>query len=172
MKSTLTGVVVALVLSGNSTASDHLETDFKSVFLKHWQVSKEFTLAVAELMPADSYDFKPNPQEMSFGVMMVSLAKSNSDAFAWVAGTNALPQPPGYDKQTALKFLADSFDQCARDFAATPPDRFDKAFEIAGGMQATGLEVIWWAFTDTAHHRGQAEVYLRVKNIAPPHYRF
>jgi len=44
--------------------------------------------------------------------------------------------------------------------------------DIAGGRQATGLEVLLWAFTDTAHHRGQAEVYLRLKNIKPPGYRF
>ncbi len=42
------------------------ENDFKALFAKHWQISKEFTLAEAEAMPAESYDFKPNPEEMSF----------------------------------------------------------------------------------------------------------
>ena len=176
---TLMGLAVVLLLSlcstttsVSSTTSDHLEDDFKALFLKHWQVSKEFTLAVADAMPAESYNFKPNPQEMGFGEMMINLAQSNSDAFASVAGTTELTKPAGNDKQTAIKFLADSFDQCAKDFANTPPERLDKLFDIGGGRQATGLEVLWWAFTDTAHHRGQAEVYLRVKNITPPHYRF
>jgi len=40
------------------------ESDFKAMFVKHWQVAKEFTLAVAEAMPAESYDFKPNPEEL------------------------------------------------------------------------------------------------------------
>jgi|SRR5262245_16163807 len=66
-----------------------------------------------------------------------------------------------HGKQTTLKFLADSFDKCAKDIAATTPDPFEKMFDIS-----------WWVFTDIAHHRGQAEVYLRVKNITPPHYRF
>jgi uncharacterized damage-inducible protein DinB len=35
-----------------------------------------------------------------------------------------------------------------------------------------GLEWIWSYFTHTAHHRGQAEVYMRVKNVKPPAYRF
>ncbi|PYT61364.1 MAG: hypothetical protein DMG35_09420 [Acidobacteria bacterium] len=172
MRAIFMGFAVALFLSVSSTATDHLENDFKGLFLKHWQVSKDFTLAVAEAMPAESYSFKPNPQEMSFGEMMINLAQSNSDAFARVAGTKELTKPAGNDKQTAIKFLADSFDQCAKDFAITPPERFDKPFDIPEGRQATGLEVLWWAFTDTAHHRGQAEVYLRVKNITPPHYRF
>ena len=36
----------------------------------------------------------------------------------------------------------------------------------------TGFEWLWGYFTHTAHHRGQAEVYLRVKGIKPPDYRF
>src|SRR2546428_11027622 len=86
MRAIFMGFAVALFLSVSSTATDHLENDFKGLFLKHWQVSKDFTLAVAEAMPAESYSFKPNPQEMSFGEMMINLAQSNSDAFARVAG--------------------------------------------------------------------------------------
>ncbi|MGB6719645.1 MAG: hypothetical protein WBE72_02535 [Terracidiphilus sp.] len=41
------------------------ENDFKALFAKHWQISEEFTLAVAEAMPAESHDFKPNPEEMT-----------------------------------------------------------------------------------------------------------
>jgi uncharacterized damage-inducible protein DinB len=148
------------------------ETDYKAMFAKHWQISKEFTLLVAEAMPAEGYDFKPTPEEMSFGEMMFHLAESNSEAFAYVAGTEALAKPSGADKQTTIKFLADSFDRCAKDFAATTPAQLDRMLDIQGGRQATGLEVILWAFTDTAHHRGQAEVYLRLKNIKPPKYRF
>jgi uncharacterized damage-inducible protein DinB len=36
----------------------------------------------------------------------------------------------------------------------------------------TGYEWLWSYFTHTAHHRGQAEVYLRVKGIKPPTYVF
>jgi len=172
MKSFAMSLMAALLVSASSMAADRLENDFKAVFVKHWQISKEFTLAVAEAMPAESFNFKPNPQEMGFGEMMFWLAKSNSEACARVAGTEEMDAPPKMDKQSTLKFLAESFDKCAKDIAATAPDRFEKMFDIGGGRQASGLEILWWVFTDIAHHRGQAEVYLRVKNIAPPHYRF
>ena len=109
---------------------------------------------------------------MTFGELMIHIAQSNSEAFARVAATKELEPPSGKDKQTAIKFLSDSFDKCAKDFAVTTPEQLNKMFDIPQGRHATGLEVLWWAFTDTAHHRGQAEVYLRVKNITPPHYRF
>jgi uncharacterized damage-inducible protein DinB len=172
MKTILIGLIAALFLAATSIAGGPPENDFKTLFPKHWQISKEFTLAVAEAMPAESYDFKPNPQEMSFGELMIHIAQSNSEAFARVAGMKELAVPAGRDKQTAIKFLADSFDKCAKDFASMTPEQLDKMFDIPDGKQATGLEVLWWAFTDTAHHRGQAEVYLRVKDITPPHYRF
>src|SRR5208283_1885082 len=41
----------------------------KDALVKHWKTSQDFTLAVAKLMPADSYGFKPVPEEMSFGAV-------------------------------------------------------------------------------------------------------
>ena len=100
MKTILTGLLAALLLVGTvAAASGPAENDFKALFAKHWQISKEFTLAVAEAMPAESYDFKPNPEEMSFGELMIHIAKSNSDAFADVAGNEALAQPSGTDRK-------------------------------------------------------------------------
>jgi uncharacterized damage-inducible protein DinB len=173
MKAILMGFLGLSFMAGVAAApNSHAETDYKALFAKHWQISKEFTLLVAQAMPAEGYDFKPTPEEMSFGELMIHIADSNSDSFAWVAGTKALAKPSGTDKQTAIKFLTDSFDQCAKDWAATTPAQLDRILGVQGGRQATGLEVIWGAFTDTAHHHGQAEVYLRLKNIKPPGYRF
>jgi hypothetical protein len=100
MKTTLIGLIAALFLAATSIAGGPPENDFKALFPKHWQISKEFTLAVAEAMPAESYDFKPNPQEMSFGELMIHIAQSNSEAFARVAGMKELAVPAGRDKQT------------------------------------------------------------------------
>jgi uncharacterized damage-inducible protein DinB len=173
MKALLMGLLALSCLADMAAAaSGPAENDYKAVLTKHWQISKEFTLAVAEAMPAESYDFKPNAEEMSFGQLMIHIATSNSEAFANAAGTEALAQPSGTDKKTAIKFLADSFDKCAKDFAAMTPAQLNRMVDIGAGRQAMAIEVLWWAFTDTAHHRGQAEVYLRVKNIKPPRYVF
>jgi hypothetical protein len=63
MKAVLMRLLALLFLAGMAFAARGLaDTDFKSLFAKHWQISKEFTLAVAEAMPAESYNFKPNPE--------------------------------------------------------------------------------------------------------------
>jgi uncharacterized damage-inducible protein DinB len=148
------------------------ENDSKAIFARHWQTTKEFTLAVAEAMPAEDYDFKPNPEEMSFGQLMIHIADENSRSFARAAGTGPLAKPAATDKQTAIKFLTDSFDKCAKEFDAMTPEQLDKMVYKWEGRPVLAREALWWAFTHTAHHRGQAEVYLRVKNIKPPGYRF
>jgi uncharacterized damage-inducible protein DinB len=152
--------------------------DDGAMFAKHWKTSAEFTLAVAEAMPAADYNFKPNDEEMSFGKVMAHIALANNRAFATVSGLKA-PETPekiaaaykdpkgAFDKESTIQFLRDSFDFCTKALAETTAEKFDA---VTGGM--TGRERLWAYFTHTAHHRGQAEVYLRIKNIKPPDYRF
>jgi len=148
------------------------ESDSKAMFAKHWLVAKEFTLAVAEAMPAESYDFKPNPDELSFGQLMIHIASQNSDSCASATGTKALPEPTATDRQTAIKFLADTFDKCARELDTMSPEHWNKEVYKFKGQPVLASEALWYTFTHMAHHRGQAEVYLRVKNIKPPAWRF
>jgi uncharacterized damage-inducible protein DinB len=156
--------------------------DEGAMFAKHWETSKEFTLAVAEAMPAADYNFKPNDQEMSFGKLMAHIALANNNAFAAVSGLKA-PAPPEkimaaykdpngtFDKEGTIQFLRASFDFCTNALNDITEEKLD-AMTGPAGHQMTGRERLWAYFTHTAHHRGQAEVYLRVKNIKPPDYRF
>jgi uncharacterized damage-inducible protein DinB len=153
------------------------DNDCKAMFAKHWQTAKEFTLAVADAMPPDGYSFKPNSEELSFGQLMMHIAGQNSVSCATATGTTPLPgtseaTPPDTDKQTAIRFLTLSFDKCAKDLQAMPADQWDKAVYKFKGQPVTAGEALWYTFTNMAHHRGQAEVYLRVKNIKPPAWRF
>jgi uncharacterized damage-inducible protein DinB len=155
------------------------ESDFKAMFVKHWQMAKEFTLAVAEAMPAESYDFKPSKDEMSFGQLMVHIAAQNSDSCASATGTKPPPsmpsssgEVPALDKQTVIKLLTVSFDACAKELDAMPPEQWNKEVYKFRGQPVLASEALWYTFTHMAHHRGQAEVYLRMKNIKPPAWRF
>jgi len=148
------------------------ENDSKAIFAKHWQIAKEFTLAVAEAMPAESYDFKPNPEELSFGRLMTHIAAQNSDSCASATGTKPLAEPAATDRQTAIKFLTETFDKCTKELDAMPPEQLNKEVYKFRGQPVLAREALWYTFTHMAHHRGQAEVYLRVKNIKPPAWRF
>jgi uncharacterized damage-inducible protein DinB len=148
------------------------EEAFKAMFVRHWQVAREFTLAVAEAMPAEDYDFRPNPDELSFGRLMTHIAGQNSSSCATATGTTPLAEPTVTDKATALRFLAETFDKCTKALDAMPADQLDREVYKFQGTPVLAREALWYTFTHMAHHRGQAEVYLRVKNIKPPAWRF
>ncbi len=176
MKSNLSLLIlVAAPLLAQSTVKDAL--------IKHWKTSGEFTIAVAEAMPADSYNFRPNPAEMSFGQLMAHIAGVNENACANASGLPRPVMPPkivewskdtekvDVSKETAIPFLRESFEFCDKAVAAMTPERLDT---VVGppARNLTGFEWLFAYFTHTAHHRAQAEVYLRVKGIKPPDYRF
>jgi hypothetical protein len=77
------GVLITLPLMGAENE--------KAMFTKHWQMAKEFTLAVADAMPAEGYKFKPVPEELSFGQLMMHIAAQNSDSCATATGNKPLP---------------------------------------------------------------------------------
>jgi uncharacterized damage-inducible protein DinB len=175
MKRTLLGLL-ALAIPALS------QTSIKDALVKHWKTTGELTMAVAEAMPAESYSFRPNPEEMSFGQLMAHIGLADRNACTNASGMTAPALPDAIaafakdakvdvDKESAVAFDKQIFDFCNTAVASVTLDKLDK---IAGppARNMTGYEWLWSYFTHTAHHRGQAEVYLRVKGIKPPTYVF
>jgi hypothetical protein len=157
------------------------QSSIKDALAKHWKVTGDFTIAVAKLMPADQYGFRPVPVELSFGQLMVQIGGANLNACSQASGMKGPAVPTkltdaykdekiDVDKDAAVKFLSDTFDFCNQAVASMTPEKLDAV--VGGNRKMTGFEWLWAYFTHTAHHRGQAEVYLRIKGIKPPDYVF
>jgi uncharacterized damage-inducible protein DinB len=149
--------------------------DWKASFAKHWGASKDFTLAVANAMPADGYSYIPpstvEPQERTFGGLLVHIGQANVAYFARVAGTKGPVAPKGTDKAEVVQYLTDAYDFCAKALDSMTDEQLDKT--VGEGARAmAGRDALLSAFTHAAHTRGQAEVYLRLKNVKPPDYKF
>jgi uncharacterized damage-inducible protein DinB len=172
----------ATILMASATPA-FSQASVKGALATHWKTSGEFTIAVAEKMPADGYTFKPNPEEMAFGQLMAHIANVNLNACANASGLPKIevPQPilawskeqqkTDVSKDVAIPFLRDTFAFCDKAVAAMTPEKLDN-IQGPPNRKLTGFEWLWAYFTHTAHHRGQAEVYLRVKGIKPPDYKF
>lgn len=144
-------------------------------FVNDWKVSKQFTLEVAEKMPAEFYDFKPSPEQMSFGVQMLHIAGTNVFRFEQLTGIEAkITRPEKADKATAIQKLTESFDYVLRVLPKVTPEQWTKIFKVdwRGRPEVAGREMALGMFVHTAHHRAQCEVYLRLKGIKPPDYLF
>jgi uncharacterized damage-inducible protein DinB len=149
-------------------------------FVKDWQISKQFTMDVADAMPAEFYSFKPSPEEMTFGEQIIHIAGSNIYRFHEISGIKPPlefdpAKPPATDKDSAMKFLALSFDYVLEVLPQITPQQLKHTWHIEswkGRTDPEGRAMVMNMFVHTAHHRAQCEVYLRVKGIKPPTYRF
>jgi uncharacterized damage-inducible protein DinB len=149
-------------------------------FVRDWQISEQFTLDVANAMPADFYDFKPNPEEMTFGEQMIHIAGANVFRFNQITGIKPPfvfdpAKPPASDKASALKLLGQSFDYVLDTLPTITPEQLQRTWHIPswkGRTDPDGRAMIMNMFVHTAHHRAQCEVYLRAKGIKPPDYTF
>jgi uncharacterized damage-inducible protein DinB len=162
-------VFLCLLGAGASAA------DLKSDLAKHWAKSKEFTLEVAKAMPDDGYAFraedKVQPPDRTFGEVMVHIGQSQFNACSAIAGTKP-PAPPANaaDKSAVMQYVSDSFDACAK--ALDGVDEEMSKMVKRGNAETPVREVMAATMVHTSHHRGQSEVYLRLKGVRPPAYRF
>jgi uncharacterized damage-inducible protein DinB len=144
-------------------------------WIHDWEIQRDFTLAVAEKMPAKDYQFKATPEEMEFGRMMVHIANAIAFRFAQINGDKPiLKTDPPYDKPEVIKFVRESFAYVIRVIPKIPEDRLAASYEVnwEGRKEANGRQIALAMFAHTAHHRAQLEVYLRLKDIEPPVYTF
>jgi uncharacterized damage-inducible protein DinB len=139
---------------------------------KHWENSKALSIAVAEAMPAESYSFKATDAEMSFGEQINHIAMANGNYCAGALGVkNPITKPEDASKSAAIKNLTASYDFCMNGLSKFD-DKGLQETVTRGGTVFSKFELFWGGFTHAAHHRGQAEVYLRLKGVTPPSYKF
>ena len=165
-------------LAGAAAVGGRAETvafalQFRDSFVKHWLVERDYTLAVAKAMPAEHYGFKPNPVQRSFGEQLTHLAAANIAYFS----AFDLMKPPervqSSDKEVTQKALNASWDySLAVLHKLTEKDMMRSDLGRPRFPAHTATDLCLRAYTHTAHHRGQAIVYLRVKDIAPPTWAF
>jgi len=141
-------------------------------YAQHFPALSQLSVAVAQAMPADQYTFKPHPESMAFGELMLHIASTN---FAFCAGLKdaeapSAAVPAATDKDGVVKFLAASFDYCSGIIPNLSEAQLSQAHNSPDG-HLPGRDVLLVMYIHVAHHRGQAEIYLRDKGIKPPGYR-
>jgi len=146
--------------------------DVKGAILKHLKVSKEFTLKVAEAMPAESYDFKLTPPQMSFGGQITHLTQGLGFFLSPFSGEKpSEAKPTSNSKADVIAFAKASFDKAIERVEAVKPGQLSATFKTDEGPR-TGLDLLLGMLDHTTHHRASAEMYLRAKGITPPEYSF
>ena len=138
-------------------------------YAKHLAALGKLSVAVAQAMPADHYNFRPHPDSMTFGELMNHIATTNYQFCAGLKDSDPPSLPSPTAKDATVKFLSDSFDYCSSIIPSLSAPQLDAAHNSPDG-HLPGREVLLAMYIHVAHHRGQAEIYLRDNGIKPPSY--
>src|SRR5271168_1165169 len=127
-------------------------------------------VAGAEAMPADKYGYKPMPDMMSFGHLMVHIADTNTTLCSKLSGTpvpdGKLDEADGKDKLVAG--LKASFDYCSTALANLDDSKLGEQLTIFGG-RTVPRAAAWLILSGSwADHYSTEAVYLRLNGILPP----
>ena len=139
-------------------------------YARHFGPLSKLSVAVAETMPSDQYDFHPAPESMTFGELMSHIATTNYQFCAGLKDSSTPALPSAKTKESVVKFLSDSFDYCTEVIAALSDEELGKVHDSPDG-RLPGRDILLAMYIHVAHHRGQAEIYLRDKGIKPPPYK-
>ena len=139
-------------------------------YAKHFGALKSLTVAVAEAMPVDHWEFRPHPESMNFGALMSHIATTNYQFCAGLKDTEPPQLSKANDRDGVIKFLSDSFDYCSGVIDHLTEQQLAATHSTPDG-KLTGRETLLAMYIHVAHHRGQAEIYLRDNEIKPPGYR-
>jgi uncharacterized damage-inducible protein DinB len=148
------------------------QEDIKAAVLRHLQTSRDFTLKVADQMPASSYDFKLTPPQMSFAQQLVHLSQAFDYFLASFSGEKPNPaKPKSMNKEDVIAFVKTSFDEGIKKISKLTPEQLSKSYKTEEGTK-TGTDMLLGLLDHTTHHRASAEMYLRAKGITPAEYQF
>jgi uncharacterized damage-inducible protein DinB len=146
---------------------------------KSWAQQKGLIILTASAMPDESFDFKPTPEQRSFGEQILHIAGANSFLMGF---TGAEAEGPEVDtsnlatfgieastKEEILAALARSFDH---GIAALGEFDDDAMLEEVQGPPWVGKVTRAGMVTFILGHNmdiyGQMVVYLRLEGITPP----
>ncbi|HSU28273.1 MAG TPA: DinB family protein [Chitinophagaceae bacterium] len=135
----------------------------KSFIIADLEKTRNYTTAVAEAMPEESWSFKPSEQVWNFAELVHHIAYSldwmesnyiRKEKAEWDPG----PVPEG--KKAVLSYLGEKFSS------------LEKAVQKKGDWENEDVKSFYAIIEHNAHHRGQAVTYLRITGIVPPEYPF
>ncbi|HLZ45384.1 MAG TPA: DinB family protein [Gemmatimonadales bacterium] len=129
-------------------------------------------IAAAEAMPAEKYNYRPTPAQMSFAMIQVHLAQEGNDLLCGKVAGSPPPQRSAVDttktKEQLVARLRESFEFCEQAFAKLDDSKLGQPIQLFGPRPFTLAAAMFITVGDWADHYSQEANYLRLNGILPP----
>lgn len=124
----------------------------------------------ADEMPADKYSYRPTPEQITFGHLMMHIAQSNNALCSAIAGepSRATKLNENDSKELLTRALKDSFAYCEQVLAKADDTGLNQTATLWPGHTGTRGAAMVHLAADWADHYSAAAMYLRLNNLLPP----
>ena len=155
-------------INGKGQSNDSLLNQLSA----KWKNAKTYALKVAELMPEEQYNFKPVPDEMTFGEQLLHIAQNMnwlSSAYLFGSKQNSKSDAKVLSKQSIINTISTAYDSALAVHYRLTPKQLDEVVPFFAGPKSR-RQILILMHDHQTHHFGQLIVYLRLKAIKPPEY--
>ena len=163
--------IVALVLAGRLALPLYAQGQAPSTaeaIRQLYSMIKSNLLKAADAMPDDGYNFKPTPEQRTFGGWVAHVADAQTAGCSRALGT---PKAPSAGSKTTkadlVAALKDSFGTCDAAYAALTDANGSESVESFRGPTTRLASLVGNMAHDNECY-GTMAVYLRLKGIVPP----
>jgi hypothetical protein len=129
-------------------------------------------VSAAEEMPPEHFDFKPTPQQRSFGETVSHTAQSNNFLCSSISGKAPKAQfKPAVlpdSKSSAVDALKASFDFCKEALGALDDSHLGDQVDFFGHRKVSRAMAAIALTNDWADHYSAMATYLRLNKLLPP----
>ncbi|MBC6999768.1 DinB family protein [Cytophaga sp. FL35] len=172
---TCTLVVILTTLQYHTVQGQ--QNDFIDDFLVRLENSKKYMVLVAEMMPEDSYHYRPTPESLSFAENLLHVGFAMDFHCQTLLGerapkdwqTDTVYKTEGKSKKEMISLIEKTFDETIAFLKEFNPESFGDELDYFG-LTRNKRQIILLLSDHITHHRGQMLVYLRLNNIVPPRY--
>ena len=144
-------------------------------FLVLWEAEAEKTASLMRALPADQYDFRPDPGGRSIGELAWHLAEGDAyNSFGIeTGGFDPEMKPPGIARPRTVAELAPGYERIHADAKARirnlGPENMERKIKYFDGTDRTVLDILWnGLLLHMVHHRGQLATLCRLAGGVSP----
>jgi hypothetical protein len=157
----------AMAQQSAEQVKDPVSTSLRSMLPR----TRTNTLGAIDAMPADKFNYKPTPEQMSFAHLVVHMIGFNNSICAKAAD---VPAPKAEEvketdsKEKLLVAATASFDFCNEALSKMDDAKLGDSIELFGGHQGPRAMAALILASGWADHYSTAAMYLRLNGILPP----
>ena len=142
-------------------------------YIEIWEREHAKTMKTLEALPADGYDFRPDPEGRSLGELAWHLAEGEAYGSFFIerGGFTRDERPPGIERPRKVEELAPAYQRVHDDALArvrkVGAEDLDRSIPSFAG-ETTIRDLMWdFILLHGIHHRGQLTMLVRQSGARP-----